>query len=215
MTKNSAWLILEDLSNPYEIPLVLGEKARISAWSLGLLDRFVGLAEMAPKIDGSSTSASCTSWGERLSDPANSPRFRSVHLRSNSNPSSGLAQTTRASWHWYHQIMGLGSAVSCVIFDIGFVSSRLRQSPIEGTASELLEMTSLEISAAMLKRDWRGPCGTRDSNYGSPQITLILQDGRSDSLQCGWLGPQQAFDCEGLACDLWGDRCPPFEEVVP
>ena len=49
--------------------------------------------------------------------------------------------------------MGLGSAVSCVIFDIGFVSSRLRQSPIEGTASELLEMTSLEISAAMLKRD--------------------------------------------------------------
>lgn len=61
MTKNSAWLVLEDLSNPYEIPLVLGEKARISALSRGSLDRSVGLAEKAPKIDGSSTSASCTS----------------------------------------------------------------------------------------------------------------------------------------------------------
>ena len=102
--------------------------------------------------------------------------------------------------------MGLGSVVPCAIFDTGFVSNRLRQSLIEGTASELLEMTSLGISAAMLKRDGRGPCGTRGSNFGSPQITPILQDGRSDSLQCGWLGPQHAFDCEGLACDLWGDR---------
>lgn len=111
--------------------------------------------------------------------------------------------------------MGSGSVVSCVVFDIGFASNRSRQSPIEGTASGLLEMTSSAISAAMLRRDGRGPCGTRYSSYGSPQITPILQDGRSDSLLCGWLGPQQAFDCEGLACDLWGDRCPSFEGVVP
>ena len=52
MTKNSAWLIMVDQSNPCEIPLVLGEKARISALSLGLQDHFVGVAEMAPKIDG-------------------------------------------------------------------------------------------------------------------------------------------------------------------
>ena len=61
MTKNSAWLIMEDQSNPCEIPLVLGEKARISPLSLGLQDHFVGVVEMAPKIDGLSTSALCIS----------------------------------------------------------------------------------------------------------------------------------------------------------
>ena len=215
MTKNFAWLIMEDQSNPCEIPLVLGEKARISAWSLGLRDHFVGVAEMAPKIDGLSTSASCISWREILSDPANFPRFQSEHLCSNSSPSSGLAQRPRASWQWYHQTMGLGWGVSCVIFDIGFASNRLRQSPIEGTASELLEMMSLEKLAAKLKRDGRGPFGTRDSKSERLQITINLLEERSDSLLCGCLGPQQAIGCEGWASYACGDRYPHLEGVEP
>ena len=93
--------------------------------------------------------------------------------------------------------MGLGSVVSCVIFDIDFASNRLRLSPIEGTASELLEMMSLEISAVQLKRDGRGPFGTRDSKNERLHITITLLEERSDSLRCGWLGPQQAIGCEG------------------
>ena len=101
----------------------------------------------------------------------------------------------RASWNWYLKIMGLGLVVPCVICDNYFALNRLRQSPIEGTTSELLEMM-LEISEVKLKRHGRGPFGTRDSNYENPQITLILLNERPDSLQCGFLGSQQTFDCE-------------------
>lgn len=215
MTKNSAWLIMEDLSNQCEILLFLGEKARISTWSLGLQDHFVGVVETAPMIDGWSTSASCISWGEILFDPANLLRFQNEYLCSNSGPSSGLAQRPRASWQEYHQIMGLGSVVSCVIFDIGFASNRLRRSPIGGTASELLEMMSLEISAAQLTRDGRGPFGTRDSKNERLHITITLLEERSDSLRCGWLGPQQAIGCEGWASYPCGDSYPHFEGVEP